>query len=204
METAHSPAVTEAVHLEGGVRKYAQPTLRGNLRRWWLARQLGALGSGVHVESNVKFLRHPENVRIGDHVIIKEGARICPANPAAAIGIGAWSTIGYHTFIFASLRIEVGKNCLIAPFCYLVDSNHGIHRGQLIRAQQMTAKPITVGDDVWLGVGVVVLSGVSIGEGAVIGAGTVVNKDIPPYAVVAGNPVQIVAHREYRPEDERS
>ena len=181
--------------LESGVRKYTKLTVGAHLRRIWLARRLGLLGSGVVVESNVKFLRHPRNVHLGDHVIIKEGARLCPAQPGAKINIGDWSTIGYHTFIFASLRISVGKNCLIAPFCYLVDSNHGSRRDELIRNQEMTARPITVADDVWLGVGVTLLAGVTIGEGAVIGARAVVTKDVPPYAIVAGNPAQIVSQR---------
>jgi acetyltransferase-like isoleucine patch superfamily enzyme len=92
--------------------------------------------------------------------------------------------------------LHIGRDCLIAPFCYFVDSNHGYERHALIREQKMTAEPISVGDDVWIGAHVIVTKGVRIGTGAVIAAGSVVRKDVPEYAVVAGNPAEIVKYRE--------
>jgi acetyltransferase-like isoleucine patch superfamily enzyme len=150
----------------------------------------------VYIDRNVRFLRHPERVSIGSHVILKEGARLCPTNPDAAIAIGDWTTIGHHTFIFASASISVGRDCLIAPFCYLVDSNHGFRRDRLIREQLMSARPIVIEDDVWLGVGVTVLQGVRIARGAVIGAGAVVSTDVPAYAIVSGNPAVVTGYRQ--------
>ena len=55
--------------------------------------------------------------------------------------------------------------------------------------------PVIVGDEVWIGAGAIILSGVNIGKGAIVGAGAVISKDIPPYAVVAGNPAKIVKYR---------
>jgi acetyltransferase-like isoleucine patch superfamily enzyme len=183
------------ITLTSGVRLYARPTWRQRLRVARMKRQLAAVGAGAYVEENVKFLRHPERIRLGDHTLIKEGARICPTNPDAAISIGDWTTIGYHTFLFASAAITIGANCLIAPFCYLVDSNHGIAGDRLIREQAMTARPIAIADDVWLGVRVTVLKGVHIGRGAVVGAGAVVNEDVPELAIVAGNPARVIGYR---------
>jgi acetyltransferase-like isoleucine patch superfamily enzyme len=182
--------------IDGGVRRYLGHSWRDRLRgaRW--RRVLGACGGDVHFEPDVQFLRHPERVSIGSHVIVKEGARVCPTNPQASIAVGDWTTIGYHTFVFASLSISIGRDCLIAPFCYLVDANHGIARDRLIRDQPLSAEPIRIEDDVWLGVGAVVLKGVTIGQGAVIGAQAVVTADVPPYAIVAGNPAQVVGHRQ--------
>lgn len=182
--------------IESGVRKYAPYTLRHALRRWWVTRGVSRLGEGVYVDRNVELMRHPENISLGARVMLKEGARICTANPQAAISIGDWTTIGYHCFFFATVRIEVGANCLIAPFCYLVDSDHGIERGRLIREQPMRYAPIRIGSDVWLGTGVTVTAGVTIGDGAVIGARSVVTEDIPPDAIAVGSPARVVRYRE--------
>ncbi len=57
-------------------------------------------------------------------------------------------------------------------------------------------KQIVVGDDVWLGYGAIILPGVTIGDGAIIGAGTVVTKDVPPYAIVGGNPAKVIRFRK--------
>lgn len=190
--TRRTPATT----LPGGVRRYSQPTWRHWLRRRRLAWSLASIGEGAYVESNVKFLRHPARIALGAHVIVKEGVRICPTNPEAEVSIGDWTTVGYHTFVFASLSITIGRDCLIAPFCYLVDSNHGFRKGTLIREQPLSASPIVIEDDVWLGVGVTVLRGVRIGRGAVIGAGTIVSTDVPPNAIVSGNPAAVAGWRE--------
>ncbi|WP_230688968.1 DapH/DapD/GlmU-related protein [Micromonospora sp. WMMC415] len=60
------------------------------------------------------------------------------------------------------------------------------------RAKWEAAKPITIGDNVWLGGGVIVLAGVTIGENTVVGAGAVVTRDLPPNVVALGNPARVV------------
>jgi len=190
------PARASVVEIEGGVRKYLKFTTRDLLRRWWVTRNCAFVGHGVHIDRSVRVLRHPERVTLGDHVIVKEGARICPANPEASIEIGAWTTVGYHAFIFATIGIRVGADCLLAPFCYLVDSNHSIARERRIREQSMRASPIVIGNDVWLGAGVTVLRGVEIGDGVVVGAGAVVAKSMPAYSIVGGNPATVIGSRE--------
>ncbi|MCB1226524.1 MAG: acyltransferase [Verrucomicrobiales bacterium] len=163
-----------------------------------MLRGIGSAGEGLYLERNVRLLRHPQNVDLGSWVIVKEGARLCPANRQARIRIGDWTTIGYHTYVFATAGVEIGANCLIAPFCYLVDSNHGVRRDQLIREQPMSASPIVIEEDVWLGAGVTVLKGVKIGRGAVVGAGSVVSTDVPAYAIASGNPLQITGERRFK------
>ena len=58
-------------------------------------------------------------------------------------------------------------------------------------------RPIVIEDDVWIGAGVVVLPGRRIGRGSIVGAGSVVAHDVPPFAVVAGNPAQVVKYRDH-------
>lgn len=184
------------VKTQSGVRKYLQRHAWQRVRQWWVSRSLGSRGESLFLEAGVSFLRHPERVFLGSHIVIKQGAKLCPTNPSSQVTIGDWTTIGYNTCIFATVEIQIGENCLIAPNCYLVDSNHGIDRSQLIREQQMSASPIVIGPDVWLGAGVTVLKGVTIGRGAVIGAGSVVSNDIPEFAIVSGNPAVVKAFRE--------
>ena len=58
-----------------------------------------------------------------------------------------------------------------------------------------TERPVTIDDDVWIGDRVLILAGVHVGKGAIIGAGAVVTKDVPPYAIVGGNPAHIIRMR---------
>lgn len=182
-------------NIRSAVRTSASFGLLHAVRRWWVTR--GAdLGSGVHVEPNVRLLRHPGNVHIGARVMLKEGVRICPAQPDAIIRVGENTTVGYHTFLFASAGISIGTDCLIAPFCYLVDANHGVATGIPIRKQDMKASSIAIGDGVWLGAKVTVLPGVTIGSGAVIAAGAVVLEDVPDNAIAAGMPAVVKGYRK--------
>lgn len=185
-----------SVKRESGVRRYRRNDLLHKWTQWRTCRGLGSHGKDLYVERNVELMRHPERVHLGDHVIIKSGACICPTNPAAEIRIGAWTTVGYHSYLFATTSISVGDNCLIAPFAYLVDANHGIRREKLIREQDMSAAPISIGDDVWIGTHAVVLKGVTLGQGAVVSAGAVVSENVPEFAIVAGNPARIVGERQ--------
>jgi acetyltransferase-like isoleucine patch superfamily enzyme len=182
--------------IPSGVRLYAPLTLWHAIRRWWLLRGAGSVGVDVYVESNVQLQRHPEKVTLADRVLLKEGVKICPTHSEATIEIGEWTTVGYNVCIFSKSKISIGKNCLIAPFCYFVDSDHGTDLESLIREQSMVTAPITVGDDVWLGAGVIVTKGVTIGSGSIVAAGSVVTKDIPPNTVFAGSPAIFIRNRE--------
>lgn len=181
--------------IQGRVRTSASFDLQHSLRRWWVLRKAGEKGAGIHVDRNVRLLRYPGNVSIGAAAMLKEGVRLCPAQPDARITIGEGTTVGYQTFMFASAGISVGSDCLIAPFCYLVDADHGIAKDRLIQEQPLTASPIEIENDVWLGVGVKVLSGVRIGSGAVVAAGAVVREDVPPNAIAAGLPARVKGYR---------
>ena len=153
------------------------------------------LGKRVLIERNVKLLRFPRNIMIANNVVIKEGVRICACNENAHIKIGKNTTVGYHTFIFASEGIEIGNDCLIAPFVYIVDSNHQIEIGVLINLQPNITAPIKIGNDVWIASNVTILKGVTIGDGAVIAANSVVNSDIGANEIFGGTPAKKISER---------
>lgn len=111
------------------------------------------------------------------------------------ISIGDNVQIGYGTIIHSSKGVSIGPNTQIAAQCYIIDTNHGTSLGSLMQKQPLESSPIEIGEDVWIGAQCTVLKGVKIGSHAVVAANTVVNKDVPPYAIVAGSPAKIIKYR---------
>lgn len=119
---------------------------------------------------------------------------------------------GYHIEVgenfFANMNcvildeapVKFGDNVFVAPNCGFYTAGHPLDAERRNQGLEY-ARPITVGDDVWIGAGVSVLPGVTIGQGAVIGAGSVVNRDIPPRVLAAGNPCRVI--REITEEDKK-
>jgi acetyltransferase-like isoleucine patch superfamily enzyme len=92
--------------------------------------------------------------------------------------------------------IHIGKRGEIAPNCGFYPYDHSFLPGEPVRRQPLKTKGgITIGDDVWLGFGVIVLDGVQIGSGAVVGAGSVVTRNIPEEGIAVGNPARVLGTR---------
>ena len=104
--------------------------------------------------------------------------------------------VGARTFINVGLvaldcaAITIGEDVQIGPNVQLLTPTHPLD-AELRRAKWEAAKPITIGDNVWLGGGVIVLAGVTVGENTVVGAGAVVTKDLPANVVAVGNPARV-------------
>ncbi len=95
--------------------------------------------------------------------------------------------------------VSIGSRCLISQFCSIIAANHSCDKSMPIQAQPLqtgATAGIRIGDDVWLGAGVVVTPGVSIGSGAVIGANAVVTHDVPDYEIWAGVPARRIGERK--------
>ncbi|MEV0007568.1 sugar O-acetyltransferase [Streptomyces sp. NPDC051840] len=107
------------------------------------------------------------------------------------ITIGARTFVNYHLTALDVARITIGEDCQIGPNVQLLTPTHPVEPGPR-RDKLEAALPITIGDNVWLGGGVVVCPGVSIGDNSVIGAGAVVTKDIPADVVAVGNPARVI------------
>ena len=178
------------------LRKHLKKTLGTRLRYLQAKIQLSHVGKGVYFDKNTEIQRYPKNVSIEEYAVIKEGVRICACNEIATIHIGANTTVGFHTFMFASESITVGDNCLIAPFVYMVDSDHSIEKTTLINQQPNVTAPITIGNDVWLGTGCKILKGVTIGDGAIVAAGAVVTSNVGPYEIYGGIPARKISERK--------
>ena len=121
---------------------------------------------------------------------------VCSGRPRVGkILIKSGSYINRNTILDAHERVEVGRDCLIGPGCFITDSNHGFEPGEPPARQPCDASPTVIEDEVWIGAHVVVLSGVRVGRGAVVGAGAVVTRDVAPFQIVAGVPARVIGSR---------
>ena len=158
--------------------------------------RLGKLGKKVFIDSDVSLLRFPKNIFVGDNVYLKKGSNICSCNREAKIIIGSRTTIGFYTFIYSSEYIKIGNDCSIAPFVYIVDSDHKSLKNIKINQQDNITSKIIIGNDVWIGTGAKILKGVRIGDGAIISAGSVVNKNVKENSIVGRVPAKIISYRK--------
>ncbi len=160
------------------------------------------LGQMVFIDDHVTLYAHPDGggIRIGDFSSVQRYT-IFETIRGGEIVIGQHTHIQSGCNLTAALgSIRIGDHVQLAPRCALYPYQHGISDlNAPIAKQPLTTKgDIIIEDDAWLGVGVIVMDGVTIGRGAVIGAGAVVTKDIPPLAVAVGSPARVIAYRDGR------
>lgn len=178
---------------------------------------LGSMGRGVAIGANVA-IRHPGKIRIGDNVVIDDNCVLdakgetnqgITIHNGVFIGRGTILTchngdivlednvnIGFNCVISSLSRIVIKKNHLMAAFCYLVGGDHDSDRTDIpVLMQGRSSKGIMVEENVWLGAGVAILDGVTVGRDSIIGAHAVVNKDVPEFAIAAGVPAKFMWDR---------
>jgi acetyltransferase-like isoleucine patch superfamily enzyme len=105
--------------------------------------------------------------------------------------------VGFGCEFNVRQRVEIGEDCLIASGCKFIDHDHGSSRLDVPMSRQADGPEaaIALGPDVWLGVNVVVLKGVTIGRGAIVAAGAVVTQSIPEYEIWGGVPARKLRQR---------
>jgi acetyltransferase-like isoleucine patch superfamily enzyme len=158
--------------------------------RIWVGHYV-SLARNVHLDAKVE----GSQIVLGNHVSLGRYVGI-DAGQGGTVQIGDHTLLNDHVLILGDGGIEIGANCLIAPYVTLVASNRDFSDPFLpINQQGITAKGIVIEDDCWLGNRVSVNDGVTIGRGSVIGAGAVVTKDIPPYSVAVGVPAKVMKRR---------
>lgn len=147
-------------------------------------------GRRFHVHGGFPRITGPGRITMGERV--NWSCHNAPVD--IEVAQGAVLELGTRSFLNAGVEIvchqsiRIGDHCRIGPRCVLVDTNHNpVHEGQQVRVA-----PVRLGRNVWLGRGVIVLPGVTIGENAVVAAGSVVGCDIPDSEVWRGNPAVFV------------
>lgn len=154
-------------------RRAAELTARYNaeldrdVRRELLAELFGLVGTGTTIRSDLR-CDYGYNVHVGENVFVNWG--------------GVFLDVG---------RITLGDFVQVGPNVQLLTATHPLDVGRRREGWEGSA-PITIGDDVWLGGGVIVLPGVTIGAGTVVGAGAVVTRDLPAGVLAVGNPARVV------------
>ena len=136
------------------------------------------------------------SLTLNNDVRLDKEVRIVATNNAR-VNIGKNASIGCNSIFNCGTDLYIGRDVLVAGFCYVQTSNHNIDRGRTIQSQGHTHMPIYIGDDCWLGGGAFILSNVTLGTGVVVGANSVVNKDIDDYDIVAGSPAKVIGQRKH-------
>lgn len=142
-------------------------------RRWMLSRFRATIGAQVHVYPNVR-ITMPWNLTIGDH-----------------------AAVGDRAILYALGPIEIKARATISQGAHLCAGTHDIS----LPDRPLVKSPITVGEDVWVAADAFVGPGVTLGKGSILGARAVVVRDVPPHAVMAGNPAKL--KRYLKTEDQR-
>ncbi len=107
------------------------------------------------------------------------------------IEVGAGFYANYGCTILDVCKVTIGQNVLLGPNVQIYTATHPLDPAVRLSGMEY-GKPVTIGDNVWVGGAAVICPGVTIGENATIGAGSVVTRDIPPNAVAAGNPCRVM------------
>ena len=150
------------------------------------------------VQGNVLEALREGRLELGPGVLLEPDVWIT-APGAARVRIGAGTFLNIGVMVAAEQLVEIGEHCMLANGCFVSDANHRFDDpDRPITWQGFESKgPTRIGDNCWLGLGVVVTSGVTIGERSVIGANSVVTRDIPPYSVAAGAPARVLRSVQY-------
>lgn len=147
------------------------------------------LGERLRARLMPRFLRE-----LGSNTVLQSGLRV--TNPEM-VSIGSNCNLAQDVFITGGGGVQIGDWVGLGPDVKIWSVNHRFDdpdRPWLLQGWER--KAVVIEEDVWLGAGAFVMPGVTIGRGAIVSACTVVNKTIPPYALVAGNPGRIIGWRK--------
>lgn len=151
-------------------------------------------GARILIGNNVTI----NSINHGYHINMHSPVKLYADKKGAVIEIGDNTRI-HGTCIHAYKSVTIGRNCLIAANCQIIDCNGHELSFEDVENRVNTGsdgKPVIIEDCVWIGANSIVLPGVRIGRGSIISAGSVVVKDIPPMVLAGGNPAQIIKTAE--------
>lgn len=168
-------------------QRYLIPRFVVSLYYYWRYRCLVSTQTRVQLSSLISF---------GKGTVVKPYAVI--QTQTGRISIGQHCAIGSFNHISTGTKdVILGDYVRIGPGVIIIGGmRHAPKRDMLIIHQGALNKGVIIGNDVLIGANAIILPGCNIGDGAVISVGSVVNKDVPPYAIVAGSPARVIGERE--------
>jgi len=187
------------------------------LRKTFYPSLLAACGRNVVFGQHVT-IRHPHKVRIGSNVVIDDNCLIDAKgddNAGITIGSGVFvgrnsilsckngdieiadgANIGFNCEVFSASRVSIGRDTLLAAYCYVIGGDHDFSDPSApVIAQGRRSSGVAIGAGAWLGAGAKILDGVSVGDRAIVGAGAVVRDAVPEGAIAVGMPARVVGQR---------
>jgi acetyltransferase-like isoleucine patch superfamily enzyme len=148
------------------------------------------VGPGVTLE-----IERGAKLRLGRWSWIGHGTKIRVHE--GVVDIGAKTVLGQECTISAFQHVSIGRECIVADRVMLIDFDHGVvETERTIRVQGIYKRDVRVGHNNWIGYGACILRGVTVGDNCVIGTSTVVTKDVPANAVIAGAPARVLRMRD--------
>jgi acetyltransferase-like isoleucine patch superfamily enzyme len=174
--------------------KYGRLLVRMLRRKLWLGRRLKLDGIAFIGPRVVLEVGKDAQIALGRWSWVGHGTKIrCHEGE---VEIGAKTVMGQECTISAFQHVKIGRECVIADRVMFIDFDHGVVEVERpIRLQGIYKRDVNVGNNVWIGYGACILRGVTVGDNAIIGTNSVVTKDVPANAVVAGLPARVIRMR---------
>lgn len=131
------------------------------------SRLFGKVGKGIWLQPPF-YCDYGKNIELGEHVFFN-----------------------FNCVVLDVAKVIIGSHVLVGPNAQIYTASHPLDAGKRRQGLEF-GKPVIIGDDVWIGGSAVICPGVTIGEKSIIAAGAVVTKDVPPFAIVGGNPARVI------------
>jgi maltose O-acetyltransferase len=143
------------------------------------------VGGHCHILGQLLVFAHGGRIQIGDFCFVGEGSRLWSATSIK---------IGNRVLVSHGVNIHDQDAHSLSAYKRHLHAQQILYHGHLSSVEDVASKPVEIEDDAWIGFNSTILKGVTIGRGAIVAAATVVTKNVPEFAIVAGNPARLIGH----------
>jgi maltose O-acetyltransferase len=172
--------------LAGALYRAGDPELASERRRAaaWMARYNA---TGNHEGTTLRALLREALGHVGTDTVVRAPFH-CDYGYNISLGSGVF--LNFNCIILDVVPVVIGDGCQIGPGVQILSADHPRNARERVEGLEF-GRPITIGANVWIGGGAIILPGVRIGDHAIIGAGSVVTRDVPAHAIALGNPARL-------------